>query len=84
MQIHINLSESEIKALSRLALAAGKDVESYLHDLVQRELQHGVVGDSVLGDTDLWQRQLQECIALHPSAGHVDDSRESIYGDFQR
>jgi hypothetical protein len=82
MQLEINLSEQEQEALVQRARAAGKDVQTYLQDLVQTELQEDadVVATSEVS-SDQWRQNLRECIALHPLVRHVDDSRESIYDD---
>ena len=83
MQLNIDLTSQERTALLRLARSAGKDVDQYLHDLVQIEL-HSEKNPPAELTKDQWHKELDECIALHPRVSNVDDSRDGNYGDHGR
>lgn len=83
MTLEINLNPDEQSMLYQLAAAAGQDVESYLYDLVQLQLdsERDTIEPATPINKSQWRKRLDNVIALHPRVGHVDESRDAIYGD---
>lgn len=80
MQLDINLTSQEQAALMRLAQAMGKNVQEYLQELVQIELEPELVNAKTV-ETSEFKKRLDALAKLHAGHGNVDCSREAIYGD---
>lgn len=81
MNIQLNLPADYEQALQQQAAAQGRDVDTYIQDLVTESLADEVESrrkkTKKRGDFVEW---LDAWIARHPKLDHaVDDSRESIY-----
>ena len=81
MSVNINFPADVETTLRHRAAAAGKDLATYVQDVVAESL---LDGDQTLPHQQStpieFERRLNAWIALHPVLDHaIDDSRESIY-----
>ena len=82
MTLHIELPAAMENALLALAAAEGKDVSTFVAEVVTERL--AVPGDEAprpsASSPQGFAQRLQAWVDLHPRTGQpVDDSRESIY-----
>lgn len=67
--------------LRQQAAASGMDIEKFTLDALRATLSHTTDDGSAELSADEWRKELDQCVALHPSLPNVDDSREAIYSD---
>ncbi len=81
MTLSIRISGDMESRLLEQARAAGKNIESYVADLLQEHASRGIEDVREL-EADEWDRALDEWVNMHPNPEVlIDDSRESIYGE---
>lgn len=80
MNVSINFPTEIETTLRRRAAAVGKDVETFVQEVVSEVLAEEASLQTGGGSHDEFMATLREIIHLHPvSNGSIDDSRESIY-----
>lgn len=82
MNIELRLPPPAQEELTRRAMAAGKDVESFVSELISESLGASPEVVQVDRSHDRWMAELQTWVDSQPKLDHfVDDRRETIYGD---
>ena len=82
MRLTIDLPAEVEQALIRRAAAEGKDVATYVVEVVTEKVSESIPELPTSSDSthDAFMARLRQIIAMHPRAGStLDDSRESIY-----
>jgi len=80
MNVSINFSADIETTLRRRAAAVGKDVETFIQEVVTERLADDALSQVHTTSHDEFMAKVREVIRLHPvSNGSFDDSRESIY-----
>jgi plasmid stability protein len=78
MMLKLNLPPEKEARIRAVAAAEGKDVETFVTEIVDERLADEQVVEA--SETISFDEWLNGWIALHPQVTHfVDDSRESIY-----
>ena len=80
MNVSINFPADIETTLRRRAAAVGKDVETFVKEVVTERLADDALPQMGTPSHDEFMAKVREIIHLHPvSNGSVDDSRDSIY-----
>ena len=80
MNVSINFPAEIETNLRRRAAAAGKDVATFVQEVVSERLAEDLIPLARVESHEEFLSKLRGIIALHPkSNGSIDDSRESIY-----
>ncbi|MEI8381172.1 MAG: hypothetical protein WCJ09_13670 [Planctomycetota bacterium] len=80
MNVNISFPTEIETTLRRRAAAVGKDVATFVQEIVSERLAEVASVDSGTTSHEEFMVKVREIVQLHPvSKGSVDDSRESIY-----
>ena len=80
MNLNVSLSAEVENALSRKAASVGKDVSTFVQDVIVENVSDQLLYSQPRKSHEDFMSRLRGIIAKHAIFnGHVDDSRESIY-----
>lgn len=77
MNLHIKIPLELEQSLRAAAVAAGKDVETYVVESLQESLANSETRHNRAASFLTWLNEVRELVP--PNINLVDDSRESIY-----